>query len=76
MSTLDLEQPGYELRFESLIDPGRVCAFPCDARGQVDMDELGEQTLRHYLYARAVIGKEFRRPAVRRTSAAEALACG
>ena len=64
MSTLELEQPGYELRFESLVDPLRACAFPCDARGLVDMDGLGEQALHRYLYARAVIGKEFRRPLV------------
>ena len=64
MSTLELEQPCYELRFESLVDPLRACAFPCDAHGRVDMDSLGEHTLRLYLYARAVIGKEFRRPLV------------
>jgi hypothetical protein len=64
MSTLELEQPGYELRFESLVDPQRACAFPCDAHGRVDMDLLGEQSLLLYLYARAVIGKEFRRPLV------------
>jgi hypothetical protein len=70
MSTLELEQPGYELRFESLVDPQRACAFPCDARGQVDMDGLGEQALRRYLYARAVIGKEFWPPLVQPCSTA------
>lgn len=64
MSTLELEQPGYELRFESLLDPQRACAFPCDAHGRVDMDSLCAQSLHLYLYARAVIGKEFRRPLV------------
>jgi hypothetical protein len=64
MSTLELEQAGYELRFESLVDSKRACTFPCDAHGRVDMDGLGEQTLRLYLYARAVIGKEFHRPLV------------
>ncbi|WP_157271329.1 hypothetical protein [Azohydromonas aeria] len=66
MNTLDVEQPGYELRFESLIDPRRACAFPCDARGQVDLDRLGEQALHRYLYARALIGGEFGRPVVQR----------
>jgi hypothetical protein len=70
MSTLELEQPGYELRFESLVDPQRACVFPCDARGQVDMDGLGEQALRRYLYARAVVRKEFRWPLVRPCSTA------
>lgn len=59
-------QPIYELCFESLRDPCRSCAFPCDARGQVDMDRLGERLLCEYLYARTVIGREFRLPAVRR----------
>ncbi len=27
--------PSFELRFESLFNPGRGLAFPCDARGQV-----------------------------------------
>lgn len=75
MSTLDLEQQGYELRFESLVDPRRACAFPCDARGQVDLDRLGDQALRHYLYARALIGGEFRRPTVYRRPEGAALAC-
>ncbi len=65
MSTLELEGPGYELHFEPLDDPQRACAFPCDARGQVDMDRLEAAMLHRYLFARAVIGKMFRRPAVR-----------
>ena len=27
----------YQLRFQSLFDEGRGYAFPCDARGQVDL---------------------------------------
>lgn len=65
MCILELEHPGYELHFESLDDLERACAFPCDARGQVDMDRLEDAMLHHYLFARAVIGKIFRRPAVR-----------
>jgi hypothetical protein len=65
MSTLELEHPGYELRFESLVDSQRAYTFPCDAHGRVDMDRLGDQALRLYLYARAVMGKEFGRPLVK-----------
>jgi hypothetical protein len=54
----------YELRFESLFNPGRALAFPCDARGRVEMDSLSETALRNYLYARAVVGREFATPAV------------
>ena len=55
---------GYELRFHSLRKEGLACAFPCDARGLVDMDTLSERTLNNYLYARSVIGREFAMPAV------------
>jgi hypothetical protein len=58
---------GYELRFQSLFDDGRAFAFPCDATGHVDMDTLSEQALENYLYARAVMGREFSTPAVRRS---------
>jgi hypothetical protein len=54
----------YELRFESLFNPGRGLAFPCDAGGRVEMDSLSEAALRNYLYARAVVGREFATPAV------------
>jgi hypothetical protein len=54
----------YELRFESLFNPGRGLAFPCDAGGRVEMDALSDAALRNYLYARAVVGREFATPAV------------
>jgi hypothetical protein len=54
----------YELRFESLFNPGRAMAFPCDARGCVELDTLSEKALRNYLYARAVVGREYATPAV------------
>ena len=53
-----------ELRFQSLFDAGLSYAFPCDASGRVDMDALSDQARADYLYARAVIGREFSRPAV------------
>lgn len=55
---------GFELRFQSLFQPGRAMAFPCDARGQVDLDALSEHARENYLYARAVVGREFAVPAV------------
>lgn len=57
----------YELRFESLFNEGRALSFPCDQSGQVDMDALSERARCNYLYARAVVGREFRTPAVRVT---------
>ena len=54
----------YKLRFRSLFDPGRAFVFPCDAAGHVDMDALSERARANYLYARAVIGREFTVPDV------------
>lgn len=54
----------FELRFRSLFNEGRALVFPCDARGQVDMDKLTERARHNYLYARTVVGREFATPAV------------
>jgi len=54
----------YELRFVSLFDEGRGLAFPCDASGRVDLDALSERARTNYFFARGVIGRDFRMPAV------------
>ncbi len=64
MDTVSDAPAQYQLRFESLFNPGRALAFPCDARGRVEMDALSERARRNYLYARAVVGREFATPAV------------
>lgn len=61
-----VDDEGYELRFDSLFVEGRGLSFPCDAQGRVRLDCLSERARTNYLYARAVIGREFRSPAVRR----------
>jgi hypothetical protein len=62
---MDAASTCYELRFHSLFDEGRGYAFPCDAKGHVDMDAMSERARLNYLYARTVIGREFATPAVR-----------
>jgi hypothetical protein len=59
-----LEPPGFELRFPSLAEPGLGLAFPCDREGHVDLDALGPRALGDYLFARAMIGREYAAPAV------------
>jgi hypothetical protein len=54
----------FELRFESLFHPGRALAFPCDERGRVELDALSEPARCNYLYARALVGREYAMPAV------------
>jgi hypothetical protein len=56
--------PCYEIRFRSLFNDGRALSFPCDAQGHVELDALSERARTNYLYARAVVGREFASPAV------------
>ena len=52
------------LRFDPLFGVGPALSFPCDAAGKVDLDSLAERARCNYFYARAVIGRQFGRPAV------------
>ena len=54
----------YELRFQSLFHEGRALTFPCDAGGHVQLDALSDRARHNYLYARAVVGREYAAPAV------------
>ena len=54
----------FELRFESLFIEGRGYAFPCDASGQVDIDQLSPKLRLNYLFVRTLIGRDFSMPAV------------
>ncbi|HEY1092408.1 MAG TPA: hypothetical protein VGE47_15040 [Burkholderiaceae bacterium] len=54
----------FELRFQSLFHSGRALSFPCDARGAVPLDALSDRARENYLYARAVVGREFATPEV------------
>lgn len=52
------------IRFVSLFNPGKSLIFPCDAEGHVPLDDLSDRARENYLYARAVLGREFAFPAV------------
>ncbi|MGM9488301.1 hypothetical protein [Ideonella sp. YS5] len=55
----------FHIRFRSLFNEGRALAFPCNAQGQVDIDGLSERGRHNYLFARAMVGREFATPNVR-----------
>jgi hypothetical protein len=55
----------FHIRFQSLFNEGRALAFPCDDRGRVDLDALSERGRHNYLFARAMVGREFAVPNVR-----------
>ena len=54
----------YELRFAGLLDRERAVAFPCDAAGHVDIDELTDRGRVNYFYARTVVGAVLAAPVV------------
>jgi hypothetical protein len=54
----------YEIRFQPLAAHGRTLAFPCDTEGSVDLDALCDQARNNYFFARAVAGRDYRRPTV------------
>lgn len=61
-----MTNPSFELRFDLLFQPGRGLAFPCHADGRVDLDGLSERARDNYLIARAIVGRDFTTPFVRR----------
>jgi hypothetical protein len=64
MSSAIANNASYEIRYRSLFDEGRGLAFPCDAKGLVNLDALSDAARNNYLYARALVGREFATPAV------------
>lgn len=58
------ESSDFQLCFRSLFHSGRGYAFPCDPRGQVDLDRMSERARNNYFYARAMVGRELSPPAV------------
>lgn len=53
------------LCFQSLFAEGRSVAFPCDAHGHIDLNSLSPSGLSNYLFARAMVGRDFERPTCR-----------
>jgi hypothetical protein len=55
----------FELRFDPLIHDQAPLTFPCDAHGQVDLDELCDRSRCDYLFAHTLIGRHFTVPVIR-----------
>ena len=54
----------FEVRFDSLHRPGTGMAFPCDEEGRVDLESLPQRARANYLFAIAMVGREFMYPAI------------
>jgi hypothetical protein len=64
---LTMSQPSanqFQLCFRSLFYSGRGFSFPCDDRGEVNLDGLSDRARNNYLFARAMIGRELSLPAI------------
>ncbi|MFO1219902.1 MAG: hypothetical protein U1E89_16165 [Burkholderiaceae bacterium] len=64
-------EPGFEVHFRSLLRRGFELIFPCDGEGRVDMDALSDRAKVDYLFARAMVGREYAGPALCRTATFE-----
>jgi hypothetical protein len=64
LSPMRAVRGAFELRFRSLFQEGRALAFSCDADGRIDLDHLSDRSRERYLYARALVGREYAQPEV------------
>jgi hypothetical protein len=54
----------FELRYRSLSPHRPSFAFPCDARGCVDLAALSDAARENFRYARAMVGRDLLYPQV------------
>jgi hypothetical protein len=54
----------YEIHYRPLADTQSTLHFPCDVQGHVDLDELSPEAVENYLFARAMVGRDYALPAV------------
>ena len=63
-SNVKLVVSGYQICYRPLSKYREPLSFPCDAEGHVALDGLSDRARNSYLYARAVVGREYAAPAV------------
>ena len=54
----------FELYFPSLNMSSPALSFPCDASGKVWVDTLSQRARDNYLFARALMGRDYGMPTV------------
>jgi len=59
-------EPEFLMHFRSLLQRGLDLLVPCDREGHVDLDALSDSARTDYLFARAMVGRTYASPAVRR----------
>jgi hypothetical protein len=61
---VDMTPTAYEIQYQPLTDQQGPMRFPCDGQGHVDLDGLSPQAAENYLFARAMVGRDFALPEV------------
>ena len=64
-------KPEFDVHFRSLLRRGFELIFPCDGEGRVNLDALGDRAKVDYLFARAMVGREYAGPAICRNATPE-----
>ena len=64
MSPASTQWRSHRLHFASLIQPGRALSFPCNRRGEVQLDGLSERDRNNYFFARTTVGRDYGAPIV------------
>jgi hypothetical protein len=54
----------FQVHFDDLFHAGRSLSFPCDDKGRVDIDALSERARENYLFARAMVGRDYAAPSL------------
>ena len=64
IASLSGTSPTRQIWFTSLFANGRALAFPCDTQGRVDLNALSDRARHNYLFARALVGRDYARPRI------------
>jgi hypothetical protein len=59
-----MTQAVFEIHYVCLADVQGDLRFPCDSLGRVELDALSPQAAENYLFARAMVGRDYALPAL------------
>jgi hypothetical protein len=54
----------FEIQYVCLAHDQCDLCFPCDCQGHVELDALSPQAAENYLFARAMVGRDYALPAL------------
>ncbi len=52
----------YYLKFQDLWNCGHALSFPCNDKGEVNLDEFSKRMKENYYFVRTMIGKQYSCP--------------